>query len=907
MFNSQYVKTSLIQPQIFKSSEFRIRAPKKIQQEFRNHKSVYPIHLFASSQQEHKQGNNEFEQNYYEFEQDHQEFERNHKFEQVHQEFERSHGFEQDDQEFEQSHGFEQDHQEFERNHEFEQNERNYGFEQDHQEFEQDSELDPEFIFNNDPKTFDGKKNFFSNENNSEFGPFNSFTIMAFFHPLFKVDELCSNLQKLKSYRQKLPLMEIQSHMVPINIHKTPSTSKEITRTYYFSLTEHLIRILQNPSINSKLYFGPGVYNEVCEEFWHGNLWAESPLFGQSKIVTEKIIYYGKRYIESSNTTILTFDEIPLHFKSQDRLMNASKKLWMLEETILPIIDILNIVDHCIIWLEDNILPSYYNFSIAEIIYKFNNRWKIRGINLRHQHPIEHLQLQDPPFGIPVLKFFLDLYYDDFGTFRNTYHSLGGVYLQIGNMSQKLRKQLQNHFIIGLVPFGANIHDFIKPFLEEVRQLEHGFVITINNKKYWLTGGLGIITADLPQGNDIARILRHNAKYGCRSYYAAKDDLTNISFDTILNSRYHQITNLQFKEIQELNSNNARIQRSTELGLRGPGPLDPYIHYRHLHIPQDPYHAVAGKVARFLECTCSILTSQGESSIIQYWKAFETPRKWARLPNLIKHRHSFMMSDVLRLSMILPFILKRCLHSGTIKSEYLTATKERLSLSHQNNVIKKLVKTWALVAKASKEIFSTIILQPEYYDNLSQTLNNEHHALLEMFPTSFGNLPNLHINRHLVDHARNYGTCTNMSVGIKEMVHRIFKGIVPHTNKHNLELILLQQINTFQTLRYLANGGLDDQGQHSTIFANIIADPKLKNLLSGWYIKNHNLSIHSNEEESLDNDADNVENSDNTSLITNMTLIRCSDIYLRSKWCLQDIEAAGFISPNLHKNGLLVK
>ena len=56
---------------------------------------------------------------------------------------------------------------------------------------------------------------------------------------------------------------------------------------------------------------------------------------------------------------------------------------------------------------------------------------------------------------------------------------------------------------------------------------------------------------------------------------------------------------------------------------------------------------------------------------------------------------------------------------------------------------------------------------------------------------SFENLPNLHINRHLADHARNYGTCVNMAVGIKEMVHRIFKEIVPHINKHNLELTLL--------------------------------------------------------------------------------------------------------------------
>ncbi len=83
-----------------------------------------------------------------------------------------------------------------------------------------------------------------------------------------------------------------------------------------------------------------------------------------------------------------------------------------------------------------------------------------------------------------------------------------------------------------------------------------------------------------------------------------------------------------------------------------------------------------------------------------------------------------------------------------------------------------------------------------------------------------------------------------MAVGIKKMVHRIFKEIVPHTNKHDLELTLLRQINTLQTLRYLANGGSDGQVQ-STLFTNIIMDPKLQMLLSGWCIDNHNLSIHS--------------------------------------------------------------
>lgn len=55
-----------------------------------------------------------------------------------------------------------------------------------------------------------------------------------------------ANLQKLKKYREALlPLMEIRSHKIPVNIHKTPSTTKETTRAYYFSLIEHLKRILK--------------------------------------------------------------------------------------------------------------------------------------------------------------------------------------------------------------------------------------------------------------------------------------------------------------------------------------------------------------------------------------------------------------------------------------------------------------------------------------------------------------------------------------------------------------------------------------------------------------------------------------------------------------------------------------
>ena len=123
-----------------------------------------------------------------------------------------------------------------------------------------------------------------------------------------------------------------------------------------------------------------------------------------------------------------------------------------------------------------------------------------------------------------------------------------------------------------------------------------------------------------------------------------------------------------------------------------------------------------------------------------------------------------------------------------------------------------------------------------------------------MFPANFQNLPNLHVNRHLVDHARQYSTCINTAVGLKEMVHRIFKSIVPHTNKHNLELTLLQQVNNLQTLRYLGDGGMDDCINNTTpqsIFKEFVIEPRLRHLLSDWCIDNSGLSIHvpNNEQE----------------------------------------------------------
>ncbi|CAG8661039.1 10298_t:CDS:2, partial [Funneliformis mosseae] len=110
--------------------------------------------------------------------------------------------------------------------------------------------------------------------------------------------------------------------------------------------------------------------------------------------------------------------------------------------------------------------------------------------------------------------------------FHTAYHAIGGLYLQISNMKQTLRQKLKNHFLLGFIPFAATSDEVI--------------------------GGLGIITSDLPEGNEQAGVKNYNAHHGCRNCMIHHSELDNISFDTVRHSRYHHKTTLQFSTIRRV-------------------------------------------------------------------------------------------------------------------------------------------------------------------------------------------------------------------------------------------------------------------------------------------------------------------------------------------------------------------
>jgi len=431
---------------------------------------------------------------------------------------------------------------------------------------------------------------------------------------------------------------------------------------------------------------------------------------------------------------LVGYSRIPGHLHSSARENAQNKALWLVEDFPF-IVRKEDVVHETSVWLRDNREPAAYDFVVNEILYRFNNSWKIREISKRHKLPSEYIiNIQHPPPpNVPIRKFFLDIYFDDFGTYRNVYHTLGGVYLQFGNMPFRLRKQLKNHFLLGFVPFGGDVYEFFGLLRNEIKSLERGIMIG----NYWVIGGIGCITADLPQGNDLAGVKRHSANFGCRACFVHKDQLTNSHFDYLANARFSHLTDSQYAEAMVLPTITARERYATEYGIRlVPQPFENLMWDRHLQTPRDAYHAMGGKTRRLLDVTFSLLTSDGESEWLRHWKLIKKPSQWSKLPNPIMHRQSFMFSDVLQLAMLMPFILRHFLTCRYIKSDILQSIKQCLNLSRIDQVPLKVIQVWVTEAKALRLAFK-VTLNKSDQQALSQILKEQSRVLVEVSSKAF--------------------------------------------------------------------------------------------------------------------------------------------------------------------------
>ncbi|CAG8833791.1 18214_t:CDS:2, partial [Racocetra persica] len=148
------------------------------------------------------------------------------------------------------------------------------------------------------------------------------------------------------------------------------------------------------------------------------------------------------------NETIYNCGDFVIYKESSTRV---SRILAIVKENAIIIVELHKIVNYITVTIlyNENDINESSSIVIHEILYKYQEHWKLRNIIYSYQHPSEFVALEDLLISIPVYKLYIDLYYDNFGIFCNIYHSLGSVYIQIRNLLFDKRSQLKNHFMLG--------------------------------------------------------------------------------------------------------------------------------------------------------------------------------------------------------------------------------------------------------------------------------------------------------------------------------------------------------------------------------------------------------------------------------------------------------------------------
>src|SRR6266508_3693616 len=182
-----------------------------------------------------------------------------------------------------------------------------------------------------------------------------------------------------------------------------------------------------------------------------------------------------------------------------------------------------------------------------------------------------------------------------------------------------------------------------------------------------------------------------------------------------------------------------------------------------------------------------------------------------------------MISDLLRLAIIMPFILQKFLKVTSLKNSKFVAIKIRLNINNNNSILNHIISCWVLIAKTIKVVFSNKFTSNKY-KLLQNCLEAELDFLLKVIIYKFTN-SNIIINIH---------------VGIKEIVYHIFKGIVQKTNRKNIELDLLKHYTTLFAIQHLMDGNANLRFIRSCAgFSNMLSN--FKQLFSNWYIGENKL------------------------------------------------------------------
>ena len=520
---------------------------------------------------------------------------------------------------------------------------------------------------------------------------YRAFVEVMSFATIESIRTLPKSISTLKDRcRRHMPLARLRKHSLPINTDKVPPKSENPKNAYRFEVEEYARLWLADRKLLKDMHFGMGLVEQHRKEFWHGDSWlgsirstsgqfawlanCEEPLLpsdcvsymdgnGRSVILRvhgvgtspdEQQVIIGKRLIEPGVLPgVFQWPNCLQSIPTQNpRFQLASSELPELilmedDRMIIPVsrllkkewVHFLDYPDECD--LTDTLLPNKPSHCVRYIAYMKGDVAKVRGVHQRHRIPAE-LELADmgrtrsissfvsTPTGPKHISVPFTLFLDDFGLYRNAYHSLAGLYIQPACLNESGRFTLQNMFVLMIGPFGCTVSDMVTGLQDETVNLGKGISTTIDDSPVILTAFPICIMGDMPQQNKNCGVMSHRSRKGCRMCYVDESARGNLDYDTSEDGRYLEPSRQLLNHIRATNTtakdrDAARSARGiTEEGHifgRAFTGLNPFTGY-----PSDPMHCEL-RLAKYFQTMLveDVLSVTGIAAYQQAWNNMNVP------------------------------------------------------------------------------------------------------------------------------------------------------------------------------------------------------------------------------------------------------------------------------------------
>ncbi len=569
-----------------------------------------------------------------------------------------------------------------------------------------------------------------------------------------EIDKLPNRLSTLQSWsRRQLPLPAIHSAKIPVQSNKQPTgLTKPTEGKVHFLDARVMINMILCSSIQMDFHTGMADIVDSPHEFWHSNSWGSSirtcgndfvKYRDESPIIPSDIVEYsceedlcGLSHAFHCGQVVFFGRDKRQQSQTQGKVILKIRTLIANDERTPDVPSSFTIADNEYLLIEDfvrEISPKNVVSRRLDIAFPRNQDQETRFL-INHILNVSRRSLRKSNLAAPVrgelelkafgrewlisnlnhkvLSFPLVVFIDEFGLYRNVYHSVSGIYAMPAALCGLERQKSKNAFTLALGPHGAELKDVLGCLQTGLKNIDRGCFLTINGEQTFVWAPVVAFLGDMKQQQASAGFLSPRATFSCRFCDTGFQDRGNLRRDIVSHGRYHHDVLALRQQSLTINGKTKRIAFLSKHGLKPQSsPLQNLTPALDLIMgcPPDPahseYYGLVRKVYPLLYT--KILTTRAATEFTTLFHDFPFPSGWARIQSPAVHMGSWSMSECGRASIVIPIMLRCWLRGhhlrGTFKDR-LNATfldlRQRFSSEEDITVFAfaKLAKSNALIS-----------------------------------------------------------------------------------------------------------------------------------------------------------------------------------------------------------------